>query len=100
MIASMGLMIFIAGEKGKRVLTPNTTIMSHQWSGGEFGKEHELLASVKNHKLISTMFMNHYKKHTGLTEKQIKTYLLPTSDVWLSAKEAKQLGICDEIRDY
>src|SRR6516162_185141 len=32
-LASMGLLIFIAGKKGKRSLTPNTMVMSHQWSG-------------------------------------------------------------------
>ena len=43
-IASAGLMIFIAGEKGQRILTPNTSILSHQYSWGAFGKEHELFA--------------------------------------------------------
>ena len=33
-IASAGLMIFIAGDKGKRILTPNTSILSHQYSWG------------------------------------------------------------------
>ena len=46
-IASAGLMIFIAGDKGKRILTPNTSILSHQYSWGAFGKEHELFATVK-----------------------------------------------------
>ena len=44
MLASMGLMIFMAGEKGHRVLTPNTLILSHQWSGVDSGKEHELVS--------------------------------------------------------
>ncbi len=98
-IASMGLMLFITGKKGQRILTPNTLIMSHQWSGGSWGKEHELIAAVKANTLISDMILKHYKKHTGLTEKKIRDYLLPASDVYLSAKEAKDLGICDEIRE-
>ena len=47
MIASCGLLMFISGEKGRRVLTPNTSILSHQFSWGSFGKEHELFAAVK-----------------------------------------------------
>ena len=36
MIASCGLLLFISGEKGKRVLTPNTSILSHQYSWGKY----------------------------------------------------------------
>ena len=32
MIASCGLLLFMSGEQGHRVLTPNTSILSHQWS--------------------------------------------------------------------
>jgi ATP-dependent protease ClpP protease subunit len=34
-----------------------------------------------------------------MTEKKIREVLLPPHDVWLSAKEAKKYGICDEIRE-
>lgn len=98
-IASMGLLMFIAGKKGNRVLTPNTLIMSHQWSSGFYGKEHELIAIQKEQKLLGDIILKHYKKHTGLREKDIKKYLLPPHDVWLTAKEAKELGICDIIKD-
>lgn len=99
MIASMGLLLFMAGKKGKRTLTPNTLIMSHQWSSFFHGKEHELLAAQKEQKMLSEMIIRHYKKHTGLSEKKIKELLLPAHDVWLTAKEAKEYGICDEIKD-
>jgi ATP-dependent Clp protease protease subunit len=99
-IASMGLMIFLAGERGHRTVTPNTMIMSHQFAGGAWGKEHELLASQKHHDLISETIVNHYKKFTRLSEKQIREFLLPASDVWLTAKEAKKLGVCDKIADF
>ena len=46
-IASSGLLIFLAGTKGRRVLTPNTSILSHQFSWGSSGKVHELFATVK-----------------------------------------------------
>ncbi|MCS5651398.1 MAG: ATP-dependent Clp protease proteolytic subunit, partial [Candidatus Marinimicrobia bacterium] len=37
LIASCGLLLFITGEKGHRVLTPNTSILSHQFSWGNWG---------------------------------------------------------------
>ena len=97
MIASCGLVIFISGEKGRRILTPNTSILSHQYSWGSFGKEHELFAAVKEFDLTTRRMIDHYKKCTGLSEEDIRKYLLPPHDVWLSAKEAKKLGLCDSI---
>ena len=98
MIASCGLLMFISGEKGRRVLTPNTSILSHQFSWGSFGKEHELFAAVKEFDLTTRRMIDHYKKCTGLSEEDIRKYLLPPQDVWLSAKEAKKLGLCDSIQ--
>ena len=98
LIASCGLLLFISGEKGHRILTPNTSILSHQFSWGSHGKEHELFAQVKEFELSTKRMLDHYKKCTGLTEIDIREHLLPPEDVWLSGKEAKKLGICDSIR--
>ena len=98
MIASCGLLMFISGTKGRRVLTPNTSILSHQYSWGSYGKEHELFSAVKEFDLTTDRMVTHYKKCTGLSEKDIRKYLLPPHDVWLSAKEAKKLGLCDSIK--
>jgi ATP-dependent Clp protease protease subunit len=97
LIASCGFLIFIAGEKGRRILTPNTAILSHQYTWGSRGKEHELYARVKEFELSTNRMIDHYKKCIGMTEKQIREVLLPPQDVWLSAEEAKKLKICDKI---
>ena len=97
-IASCGLLLFITGENGHRVLTPNTSILSHQFSWGSYGKEHELFAQVKEFELSTVRMIDHYKKCTGLKEKEIREYLLPPEDKWLSAREAKKLGICDSVK--
>jgi ATP-dependent Clp protease protease subunit len=98
-IASAGLMIFIAGENGQRVLTPNTSILSHQYSWGAFGKEHELFATVKEFDLTTKKMIAHYKKCTGMTETMIREILLPPQDMWLSPQEAKKHGLCDHVKD-
>jgi ATP-dependent Clp protease protease subunit len=98
-IASAGLMIFLAGSPGRRVLTPNTSILSHQYSWGSEGKHHELFAMTKEFSLVQERMMAHYKEATGLDEDTIKSKLLPASDVYLSAKEALDLKICDYISD-
>ena len=99
MIASCGLLMFITGTKGKRILTPNTSILSHQYTWGSFGKEHELFATVKEFDLTTNRLLTHYKKCTGLTEKMIREKLLPPHDVWLDSNQAKKLGLCDKVQE-
>jgi ATP-dependent Clp protease protease subunit len=99
-IASCGLLTFIAGVKGHRYITRNTAILSHQYSWGSWGKEHELMARVKEFNNTQTRIVDHYKRCTGLDEANIKKYLLPPEDVWLTAKEAVKYGIADEIVDF
>lgn len=98
-IASAGLLIFTSGTKGQRILTPNTSILSHQYSWGAFGKEHELFATVKEFDLTTKRMVAHYKKCTGLTDEKIRETLLPPQDIWLSASEAKNLGLCDLVKE-
>jgi ATP-dependent Clp protease, protease subunit len=96
-IASAGLMIFLAGSQGRRVLTPNTSILSHQFSWGSEGKSHELFATVKEFELTQQRMIAHYRRCTGLSDEKIKAALLPPHDVYLTAEEALQLNVCDAI---
>ena len=98
-IASCGLLIFIAGTKGRRVLTPNTSILSHQFSAGSEGKAHDLFATVKEFELTQVRMINHYKECTGLSESMIKEKLLPAQDIWLDGEAALELNICDAISE-
>ena len=98
-IASAGLLIFLAGTPGRRTLTPNTSILSHQFSWGSDGKVHELFATMREFELTQTRMIQHYKDCTGLDDDVIRAKLLPPHDVWLDANEALQLNICDSISD-
>jgi ATP-dependent Clp protease protease subunit len=96
-IASAGLMLFLAGSKGRRILTPNTSIMSHQFSWNTQGKAHELFATVKEFQLTEQRMIQHYRDCTGLKDDVIKQILLPPQDVYLSAEEALEYHICDHV---
>jgi ATP-dependent Clp protease protease subunit len=98
-VGSAGLLIFLAGTPGRRLLTPNTSILSHQFSWGSDGKAHELFATMKEFDLTHRRMVEHYKKCTKLGEEEIKSKLLPPHDVWLSAEEALALGVCDFIAE-
>ena len=99
-IASCGLITFISGEKGYRFITKNTSILSHQFAWGTFGKEHELFSTIKEFNNISERLIEHYRKCTGMSESNIKKILLPPQDVWLTAKEAVKYGLADKIVEF
>jgi ATP-dependent Clp protease protease subunit len=100
LVASMGLLITSAGTKGKRILTKNTEIMAHQFHGFIHGKYHDLVATQRFHERLEKQFLDHFKKHSTMTEKQIKDILFSPSDRWLNANEAKKYGLCDIVSDY
>mgnify|MGYP003344326077 FL=1 len=97
-ISSCGILTFMSGAKGHRTLTQNTSILSHQWSWGTYGKSHELVAVTREFELTDEKMLEHYKRCTDLDEKTIKKFLLPPHDVWLTAKEAVKYGIADTIK--
>ena len=99
MIASAGLLIFISGTPGRRVLTPNTSILSHQFSWSNEGKAHELFATMREFELTQQRMLNHYRLCTGLSDDEIRQHLLPPNDVWLSATDAMSLNVCDHISE-
>jgi ATP-dependent Clp protease protease subunit len=98
-IASCGLLIFMAGTAGRRILTPNTSILSHQFSWESEGKSHELFATIKEFELTQKRMVTLYRDATGLEDDVIRKVLLPPQDVWLSAEEALEYHICDAIAD-
>jgi ATP-dependent Clp protease, protease subunit len=97
-ISSSGLMIFMAGAKGHRTLTANTSIMSHQWSGNFEGKIHELMSAQMDIRLTQQRILAHYERYSTLTVKEIEQHLLPAHDVFLSAEQAVQMGLADRIQ--
>ncbi|NIS79600.1 MAG: hypothetical protein GTO14_05190 [Anaerolineales bacterium] len=97
-IASMALAIFMAGEKGHRVLTPRTSILSHRFSAFSQGNHSELIAKRKEEDLMHRRLLNHYIQHTALkTDEAVMETLLRDVDTWLTAEEALQMGIADAI---
>lgn len=96
-ICSSGFLIFAAGTKGHRLIGNNTTIMCHQFSESTEGKYHDLQTKIKENKRMNDRMISLLTECSVLSEREVKTKLLPPSDVWLSAEEIVELGIADSI---
>jgi ATP-dependent Clp protease protease subunit len=98
MIASMGLLIFMTGEKGRRVITPRTSILSHRFSAFNFGNHSQLIAGRKEEDLEHERILQHYLTYSNIKDKvALENYLLRDVDTWLSPDEAIQHGLADII---
>lgn len=98
MIASMGLLIFMTGQKGRRVITPRTSILSHRYSAMTGGNHSQLLAARKELDLEHARIVDHYLCYTNIDSKdELEQYLLRDVDTWLTPEEAVKLGIADIV---
>ncbi len=98
MIASMGLLVFMAGDKTHRVITPRTSILSHRFYACVGGNHSQLLAFRKEEDLMHKRIIQHYLEFSNLkTEDEVEKRLLKDTDVWLSCREAVKFGLADII---
>lgn len=97
---SMGILILSSGEQGHRIVTRNTALLSHQYHLTSHGKHHELVADRKGQDWLYGRMMMHYLNHSHLSKAEISKYLLPESDVWLTAQEAQKYGLIDKIVSF
>jgi ATP-dependent Clp protease protease subunit len=96
-IQSAGLIIFMSGYHGLRVITPSCTTMAHNFSTMAEGSYNELKNLQKEYDRLDRVIMSHFIKHTGLTEKEIRKYLITDHDVYLSPEQVVEYNLADRI---
>lgn len=95
MAASMGAFLLSGGTKGKRYALPNAEIMIHQPSGGSQGQATDMKI-VAEHILKTKARMNRLMaEHTGQPVEKVEADT--ERDNWMTAEEAKEYGLIDEI---
>lgn len=93
--ASMGALILAAGAKGKRYALANSEILLHQVMGGARGQASEIEITAKQILRIKDQMNKILAKHTGQTLSKIAQDT--DRDFYLSAEEAKEYGVVDEV---
>ncbi len=95
MAASMGAFLLSGGTKGKRLALPNAEIMIHQPSGGAQGQATEIEIAAE-HILRTKKKLNEIL--AANTGKPLEVIQQDTErDNFMSAEEAKEYGLIDEV---
>ena len=93
--ASMGTVLLAAGAKGKRYALPNSTVHMHQAFGGVQGQAADIAIAAKEILRIQDRIRDILTKHTGQPLDKIARDT--DRDFYLSAEQAVEYGIVDEI---
>ena len=95
MAASMGAFLLMAGEKGKRLALPNSEVMIHQPLGGAQGQATDIQIQAEQILKIKKTMNELLAQNTGKPLKTIEKDV--ERDYFMSAREALDYGIIDEI---
>lgn len=95
MAASMGSVLLCAGEKGKRSCLPHSRVLIHQPLGGAQGQATEILIAAKEIEKTRTELFNIISLHSGQPYEKVAHD--GERDFWMTADEARDYGMVDEI---
>ena len=93
--ASLGSVLLSSGSKDKRASLPNSRIMLHQPLGGAQGQASDIEIQAREILWLKQRLYEILSQHTG---KDVETISRDADrDYWLSAKEAQEYGLIDNI---
>ena len=93
--ASMGSVLLCAGAPGKRSALPHSKVLIHQPLGGAKGQASDILIAAKEIEKCRAELIGIIAEHTG--QPFDKVFADADRDFWMTAQEAKDYGMVDEI---
>jgi ATP-dependent Clp protease protease subunit len=93
--ASMGTMLLAAGTEGRRYALPHATIHMHPAGGGAQGYAPDVEIQYKELQRMQNLLHQLLAKHTKQTVEKIADDF--DRDRWMSAEQAVEYGIVDEV---
>ena len=78
-----------------RIMTEQSFVLIHQYSGFEYGKRTVILNSINRTEELFELYINCYEKKTKYSKTEIDEIL--NHDLWLDAKKCLEKGIVDRV---
>ena len=95
MAASMGAVLLCAGEKGKRTALKHSRVLIHQPMGGAQGQASDIEITAREIQKLKKELYDIIASHSG--QKYAKVWKDSDRDYWMTASEAKEYGMIDEV---
>ncbi|MDR0365059.1 MAG: ATP-dependent Clp endopeptidase proteolytic subunit ClpP [Bacteroidales bacterium] len=95
MAASMGAVLLCAGEKGKRTALKHSRILIHQPMGGVQGQASDIEITAREIQKMKQELYEIIAEHSGQDYEKI--WKDSDRDYWMTAQEAKEYGMIDEV---
>jgi len=92
---SMGAVLLCGGAAGKRAALEHSRVMLHQPSGGVQGPASDIEITAREVLKLREELYSIIAKHSGRDYQQVHN--ASDRDYWMTAKEAKDFGMIDEI---
>ena len=96
-VMSAGVLLLAAGTKGKRKIGANCRVMLHSVIGGSQGPIHSLENEMDEIRWIQEQHVKCLVEESNMTARHLKKLLARKVNVYLTAEEAVELGIADEV---
>ena len=93
--ASMGAVLLAAGAHGKRSALPHSRVMIHQPLGGAQGQASDIEITAREILKTKRELYEILAAHTGASLRKIEKDA--DRDCWMSAREAKEYGLIDDV---
>lgn len=95
MAASMGAVLLTAGEKGKRSALKHSRVMIHQPMGGAQGQASDIEITAREIMKLKKELYTIISDHSGMPFEKVEKN--SDRDYWMTAQEAKEYGMIDEV---
>ena len=96
-VMSAGTLMLACGTKGKRKIGRHCRVMIHAVNGGQVGDIHNLQNELEQTVGLQDSYIQALSDETNMTKRQIQTLINRKVNVYLTAEEAIEKGLADEI---
>ena len=93
--ASMAAVLLVAGEKGKRFALRHSRVMIHQPMGGAQGQASDIEITAREIKKLKQELYTIISDHSGQPFEKVERD--SDRDYWMTAEEAKEYGMIDQV---